>query len=71
MQDICIEVSQRSSVSLILFNIYLSDIFNKIEQENPDIIVLSFIDNVDFLVVDKIVKDIKDILIKVEELVVE
>jgi retron-type reverse transcriptase len=51
-------VPQGSPVSSILFNIYLSGIFDRIEEQNPEIIALSFIDNIAFLALGKIVKDI-------------
>ena len=57
-QDIYTGVLQESSVSPILFNMYLSSIFEKIEQENPDITTLSFVDDIDFLASGKIVEDI-------------
>ena len=57
-KDICAGVPQGSPVSPILFNIYLSGIFNRIEQENPDIITLSFTDDIAFLAPGKSVEDI-------------
>jgi retron-type reverse transcriptase len=60
-------VPQGSLVSPILFNIYLSRIFNRIEEQNPEIIILSFIDDIAFLAPGKIVKDIQDALTNVEE----
>jgi hypothetical protein len=45
-------------VSSILFNIYLSEIFEKIKEQNPEIIALSFIDDIAFLALRKTVKDI-------------
>ena len=58
LQDICTRVLQRFSVSFILFNMYLSNIFKKLEQENLDIIVLSFVDDIDFLTSEKTVENI-------------
>ena len=58
LQDICIEVLQESLVSPILFNMYLSNIFKKIEQENSDITTLSFTDDIDFLIPEKTVENI-------------
>jgi retron-type reverse transcriptase len=55
-------VPQGSLVSPILFNIYLSGIFDKIEEQNPEIITLSFVDDIAFLAPGKIVKDIQDAL---------
>jgi retron-type reverse transcriptase len=55
-------VPQGSPVSSILFNIYLSGIFEKIEEQNPEIIALSFRDDIAFLAPGKIVKDIQDAL---------
>jgi retron-type reverse transcriptase len=51
-------VPQGSPISLILFNIYLSGIFDRIEEQNPEMITLSFIDDIAFLAPEKIVKDI-------------
>jgi retron-type reverse transcriptase len=55
-------VPQGSPVSLILFNIYLSGIFEKIEEQNSEIIALSFVDDIAFLAPGKTVKDIQDAL---------
>jgi 2-phospho-L-lactate transferase/gluconeogenesis factor (CofD/UPF0052 family) len=55
-------VPQGSPVSSILFNIYLSGIFDKIEEHNPEIITLSFADDIAFLAPGKTVKDIQDAL---------
>jgi Reverse transcriptase (RNA-dependent DNA polymerase) len=60
-------VSQGSSVSSILFNIYLNGIFEDIEEQNTEIIALSFIDDIAFLAPGKTVKDIQDTLINAEE----
>jgi hypothetical protein len=54
-------------VSPILFIIYLSGIFNKIKEQNLEITALSFVDDIAFLTPSKIVKDIQDALINVEE----
>ena len=71
LQDICAGVPQGSPVSPILFNIYLSGIFDKIEQENPDITALSFADDIAFLAPGKTVKDIQDALTNAGELAVK
>jgi retron-type reverse transcriptase len=66
-------VPQGSPISPILFKIYLSDIFTKIEEQNPEIIALSFVDDIAFLALSfaddiaflasrKTVKDIQDVL---------
>ena len=55
-------VPQGSPVSPILFIIYLSGIFNKIEEQNPEITALSFADDIAFLAPGKTVKDIQDAL---------
>jgi Reverse transcriptase (RNA-dependent DNA polymerase) len=54
-------------VSPILFIIYLSGIFDRIEEQNPEIITLSFIDDIAFLAPNKTVKDIQDALINTRE----
>jgi retron-type reverse transcriptase len=51
-------VSQGSPISPILFNIYLSGIFEKIKEQNPEIIALLFVDDIAFLAPGKTVKDI-------------
>jgi hypothetical protein len=51
-------VEVQSPTSAPLFNIYLSEIFEKIKEQNPEIIALSFIDDITFLALGKIVKDI-------------
>lgn len=71
LQDICAGVPQGSPVSPILFNIYLSGIFNQIEQENSDIIALSFADDIAFLAPGKSVKDIQNALTEAGELAVK
>jgi retron-type reverse transcriptase len=60
-------VPQGSPVSPILFNIYLSGIFNRIEEQNPEIIALSFVDDIAFLAPGKTFKDIQDALTNVGE----
>jgi Reverse transcriptase (RNA-dependent DNA polymerase) len=55
-------VPQGSPVFPILFNIYLSGIFDKIEEQNPEIIALLFTDDIVFLAPGKTVKDIQDAL---------
>jgi retron-type reverse transcriptase len=60
-------VPQGSPVSLILFIIYLSGIFNKIEEQNPDITALSFTDDIAFLAPGKTVKDIQEALSNARE----
>jgi hypothetical protein len=52
-------------MSSILFIICLSGIFNKIEEQNPEITALSFADNIAFLAPGKTVKDIQDALVNV------
>ena len=71
LQDICTGVSQRFSISPILFNMYLSNIFEKIEQENSDITTLSFTDDIDFLTLEKTVEDIQKALTEAEDLAVK
>jgi hypothetical protein len=55
-------VPQGSLVSPILFIIYLSGIFDRIEEQNPEITALSFADDIAFLAPGKTVKDIQDAL---------
>jgi Reverse transcriptase (RNA-dependent DNA polymerase) len=62
LKDINSGMPQGSPVSSILFNIYLSGIFDRIEEQNPEIRVLSFINDITFLAPGKIVKDIQDTL---------
>ena len=50
---------------------YLSSIFQKIEQENLDITTLSFADDIDFLVPRKTVKNIQKTLTKTRDLAIE
>ena len=71
LQDICTEVLQRFSVSSILFNMYLSGIFEKIEQENSDITALSFADDIDFLTSEKTIENIQKALTETEDLAVK
>jgi Reverse transcriptase (RNA-dependent DNA polymerase) len=60
-------VSQGSLVSSILFIIYLSGIFNKIEKQNPEITALFFANDIAFLAPGKTVKDIQDALTNARE----
>ena len=71
LQDICAGVPQGSPVSPILFNIYLSGIFDKIEQENPEIIALSFADDIAFLAPEKTVEEVQNSLMEAGELAVK
>ena len=71
LQDICAGVPQGSLVSPILFNMYLSGIFEKIEQENPDITALSFADDIGFLAPGKTVEDIQKALSQAGDLAVK
>ena len=50
---------------------YLSSIFKKIEQENPDITTLSFVDDIGFLTPEKTVEDIQKALTKTGDLAVK
>ena len=50
---------------------YLSSIFKKIEQENPDITMLSFTDDIDFLASVKTVKNIQKTLTETGDLAVK
>lgn len=50
---------------------YLSGIFDKIEQENLDITALSFVDDISFLAPEKTVKDIQKVLTKAGDLAVK
>ena len=50
---------------------YLSNIFKKIKQENSDITALFFVDDVDFLVPGKTVKDIQKTLTEARDLAVK
>jgi retron-type reverse transcriptase len=60
-------VPQGSSVSPILFIIYLSRIFNKIEKPNPEITMLFSMSDMTFLAPRKTIKDIQDALINAGE----
>ena len=71
LQDIYTRVLQESPVSPDLFNMYLSNIFKKIEQENPDIAMLSFVDDIDFLVLGKTIKDIQKTLTEAANLAIK
>ena len=50
---------------------YLSNIFKTIEQENPDITVLSFADDIDFLAPGKTVEDIQKALTEAGDLAIK
>ena len=50
---------------------YLSSIFEKIEQENPDITALSFADDIGFLAPGKTVEDIQKALTEAGDLAVK
>ena len=50
---------------------YLSNIFKKIEQENPNIKALSFADDIDFLVSGKTVENIQKVLTETGDLAVK
>ena len=49
-QDIIVGLPQGSLVSPILFIIYISGIFGKLESQFPSLRILSFVDDTTFLV---------------------
>ena len=64
-------IPQRLLVSLILFLIYDSGVFEQVKKELSEIISLLFIDNLDFVASGTSVKEIAKALRKVGNLVVE
>ena len=58
-------------VSLILFLIYDSRVFEQVKKELPEIMSLLFIDNLGFVASGTLVKEIAKALRKVGNLVVE
>ena len=50
---------------------YLSDIFEKIEQENSDVTTLSFVDDIGFLTPEKTVENIQKALTETGDLAIK
>lgn len=64
-------IPQGSPISLIIFLIYISNVFLEIEKQLPDITCLSLIDNLGFLVADKSMLKIKKLLKKVRKITLD
>ena len=69
--DVEIKILQELLVSLILFLIYDSEVFEQVKRELPKIMSLLFIENLGFVASGTSVKEIAKALRKVGNLVVE
>ena len=70
-KDVETGIPQGSPVSPILFLIYISGIFEQVEKELPEIVSLSFVDDLGFIASGTSVKEIAKALGKVGNLVVK
>ena len=64
-------IPQGSPVSPILFLIYISGVFSKIEEQLPDITCFFFIDDLGFLIADRSISKIAKTLEKVGQIALE
>ena len=64
-------IPQGFSVSLIVFFIYISEVFSAIKVKLPDITCVSFVDNPAFLVSDGFMKKVTIFLEKVGKIAVK
>ena len=64
-------IPQGSPVSLILFLIYISGVFEQVEKKLPGIVLLSFVDDLGFIVSGLSVKEMAKTLEKVGRIVLE
>lgn len=70
-KDVETGIPQGSPVSPILFLIYISGVFEQVEKELPEIVSLSFVDDLGFIASETSVKEIAKVLEKVSNLIVE
>ena len=70
-KDVETGIPQGSPVSPILFLIYISGVFEQVEKELPEIVSLSFVDDLGFIASGTSVKEIAKALEKVGNLIVE
>ena len=70
-QQINNELSQSSSVSLILFIIYISKVFESIEREVSEAHIFFFINDIEIMISRNLIKQICDRLQKIAEIVKE
>ena len=64
-------IPQGLPVSPILFLIYINVVFEQVEKKLPEIVSLSFVDNLGFIASETLVKEIAKALKKVGNLIVE
>lgn len=64
-------IPQGSPVSSILFLIYISGVFDNVSKTSPDIMSLSFVDDLGFIASGYSVKEIVQALEKVAQTVIE
>lgn len=64
VKDIETGIPQGSPVSPILFIIYLSGVFNNIEAEAPEVITISFVDDIGLIVPGRSIEQVKQSLEK-------
>ena len=70
-RDIETRIPQGSPVSPILFLIYISGVFDKVSEANPLVKLISFIDDLGFIVSGSSVKEVVKTLEEVAQTVVE
>lgn len=64
-------IPQGSPISPILFLIYISGVFEKVELQRPGIVLLSFVDDLGFIASGASVKEIVKIFEKMGKIVLE
>ena len=70
-KDMEIKIPQGSMISSILFLIYISRVFERVEKEFANIMSMSFVDDLGFIASGASVKEIAQTLKKVGNLLVE
>lgn len=70
-KDVETGIPQGSPVSPILFLIYISGVFKQVESQLSGVVSLSFVDNLGFIALEKLVREISKTLEKVEKTVLQ
>lgn len=60
---------QKLPAFLILFLIYISEVFDQVKKQLPGVMSLLFVDNLEFIALRKSVKEISKILEKIRKII--